>query len=313
MSGHCVDDTERSGRRLSAFPYPGGKTPYVEQILQHFPLHRRYVEPFGGSAAILLNKPKSYVEVFNDLDDDVVQFFRTVREQREELQAWLRTVPYSETQYAEWQAAYDDGQRPDGDVERAGRWFYLRYSNYGGSPDRRAGFKRPGKRNEARSFRGGIDTLDAIVDRLQEVTIANEDALDVLDRYDHEETLFYLDPPYYEAEERYYPAAEGFDHAEFVDALRDRDGYWIVSYDALPPTLEDLATTVVEFTVRYSLPNANAERREESTEKLAMNFDPREVPKFVDESTSQQTLVAATDGGNSVSESTDTDRQEAEL
>jgi DNA adenine methylase len=287
--------TERSkndDRRLSAFPYPGGKTPYVEQILQHFPDHRRYVEPFGGSAAVLLNKPQSYVEVFNDLDDDVVQFFRVAREQREELQEWLRSVPYSESVYRDWQAAYDAGERPDDSIKRAGRWFYIRYANYGGSPDRRAGFKRPGKRNEARSFRGGIDELDAIVNRLQEVTIANEDALKVVDRYDHDETLFYLDPPYYEAKERYYPAAKGFDHSEFVDTLRDRDGYWIVSYDALPPSLSELATTVVEFTVRYSLPNANAEKREKSTEKLAMNFDPRDVDGFA--AIEQKTLAEVT-------------------
>jgi DNA adenine methylase len=275
-----IQSRDRDGRRLSAFPYPGGKTPYIEQITQHFPDHRRYVEPFGGSAAVLLNKPQSYVEVFNDLDDDVVQFFRVAREQCDELQEWLRSVPYSEAVYNRWQAEYDAGERPDEPVERAGRWFFLRYANYGGSPDKRAGFKRPGKRNEARSFRGGIDEIQFVVNRLQEVTIAKEPAVDIIERYDHEETLFYCDPPYYAAEERYYPAAEGFDHSKFVDALRDRSGRWIVSYDVLPPGLEAIASTVAEFEVRYSLPNATAEQREKSTEKLAMNFDPLEVPAF---------------------------------
>lgn len=307
MSEQPAGGKDRSGRRLSAFPYPGGKTPYVEKILRRFPEHRRYVEPFGGSAAVLLNKPESYVEVFNDLDDDVVNFFRVAREQREELQEWLRQVPYSEQVYCDWQADYDAGTRPDDDVERAGRWFFLRYSNYGGSPDKRAGFKRPGKRNEARSFRGGIRKLDAIVDRFQEVTIAKEDYTTIFERYDHEETLFYADPPYYETEERYYPAAEGFDHGEFVDTLRDRDGYWIVSYDTLPPILEDIASTVAEFTVRYSLPNASSEGREKSTEKLAMNFDPREVSGFSE--VEQTTLLSATDGGQTLSSDTETDRQ----
>lgn len=279
---------------LSAFPYPGGKTPYVSQILRHFPAHRRYIEPFGGSAALLLNKPESYVEVFNDLDDDVAHFFRVCREQRDALKDWLRHVPYSESVYEEWQTAYDTGKRPDDDVERAGRWFYLRYANYGGSPDRRAGFKRPGKRNEARSFRGGIEALDAVVERLQEVTIANEDYRSIIDRFDHDEALFYLDPPYYEAEQRYYPAAEGFDHGEFVDSLRDRDGRWIVSYDALPDGLEAVATTVEEFSVRYSLPNASAKAREESTEALAMNFDPEQVPAFTP--AEQRTLRGVCDG-----------------
>ena len=292
---------------LSAFPWPGGKTHYIGKILPYFPDHRRYVEPFGGSAALLLNKPESYVEVFNDLDDDVVHFFRTVREQRAELQEWLRTVPYSESQYTDWQDDYFEGHRPEDDVERAGRWFFLRCTTYGGSAGRRAGFKRPGKRNEARSFRGNTDNLAEVVDRLQEVTIANEDYRDVLDRYDHEETLFYIDPPYVDVGERYYPAADGFDFGEFVDALRDRDGYWIVSSGDLPDGLEDVATETREFTAMYSLPNANAEQRQEATEHLSMNFDPGEVPGFLGP---QRTLDVATDGGNSRTLHTGTDRSE---
>lgn len=265
---------------LSAFPWPGGKTHYVRKILPHFPEHRRYIEPFGGSAAILLNKPKSYVEVFNDLDGDVVHFFRTVREQRAELQEWLRSVPYSEALHEDWQDDWFDGYRPDDDIERAGRWFYLRCTTYGGSAGRRAGFKRPGKRNEARSFRGNVDNLTAVVDRLQEVTIANEDYRTILDRYDHEDALFYIDPPYVDVGERYYPAADGFDFAAFVDALRDCDGHWIVSSGELPEGLEDVAITTREFTAMYSLPNASQESRQEATEHLSMNFDPEEQDRF---------------------------------
>jgi len=280
---------------LSAFPWPGGKTHYISQILPFFPDHRRYVEPFGGSAALLLNKPKSYVEVFNDLDDDVVHFFRTLREQREELQEWLRAVPYSESLHKQWQDECFDGHRPEDDVERAGRWLFLRCTTYGGSAGRRAGFKRPGKRNEARSFRGNVDNLTAIIDRFQEVTIANEDYRTVLDRYDHEETLFYIDPPYVDVGEQYYPAADGFDFEAFVDALRDRDGHWIVSSGDLPDGLEKVATTTCQFTAQYSLPNASAEERQEEAEHLSMNFDPEAVPEFLGQ---QSTLFEAADREN---------------
>jgi len=294
---------------LSAFPWPGGKTHYIGKILPYFPDHRRYVEPFGGSAALLLNKPESYVEVFNDLDDDVVHFFETVRKQREELQEWLRKVPYSESLHEEWQDDHFAGRRPDDDVERAGRWFFLRCTTYGGSAGRRAGFKRPGKRNEARSFRGNADNLEDVVDRFQEVTIANEDYRQILDRYDHEETLFYIDPPYLDVGERYYPAADGFDFEEFVDALRDRDGYWIVSSGDLPDGLEDVATETREFTAMYSLPNANSEQRQEEVEHLSMNFDPGEVPGFLGP---QRTLDVATDGGNARSRDTATEHSEGD-
>ena len=102
----------------------GGKTTYVEEILAHFPEHRRYVEPFGGSAAVLLNKLRSYIEVYNDLDDDVVQFFRVLRNRREELQQWLARAPFSRSVYETWVREHYNGHRPDDEIERAGRWFY---------------------------------------------------------------------------------------------------------------------------------------------------------------------------------------------
>lgn len=265
---------------LSAFPYPGGKTVYHQEILKHFPDHRRYVEPFGGSAAVLLNKPSSYIEVFNDLDDDIVHFFRVLREQREELEDWLQNVPFSRRVYNEWTDEFYAGHRPDNDVERAGRWFYLRYTQFNGSLDRRSGFKTGGKRNEARSFRGSIEDLETVAARFAEVTIECQPYTDVVDRYDHPDTLFYFDPPYFDASREYYRVGTDFDHGQFVDELQDREGYWIVSYDELPPGLEDLATAVETYIARYSM--AYSDDRPEHVEYLAMNFDPEGHPQFTE-------------------------------
>lgn len=105
----------------SAFPYPGGKSVYHREIIRYFPDHRRYVEPFGGSAAVLMNEPPSYMGIYNDLDDDVVHFFRLLRDRREELEEWVSYVPYSRSLYDTWVTAFDEDDRPEGDVERAGR------------------------------------------------------------------------------------------------------------------------------------------------------------------------------------------------
>jgi DNA adenine methylase len=277
--------------KLSAFPYPGGKTVYYDEVLDRFPEHRRYVEPFGGSAALLLNKPESYIEVYNDLDGDVVQFFRVLRERREELTDWLSHVPYSRELYDEWVRAFYDGHRPDDPVERAGRWFYLRYTQFNGSLDRRNGFKTGGKRNEARSFRGSIASLEAVADRFTEVTLECQDYAEVLDRYDNPDTLFYLDPPYYDTDRDHYRVGGDFDHQQFVDDLRDRDGDWIVSYGALPPGLKDVATTVESYTARYSM--AYSDDRPSHTERLAMNFDPDDRVPFVVDGERQRTLFDA--------------------
>lgn len=264
---------------LSAFPYPGGKTSLVDEVVQYFPEHRRYVEVFGGSAAVLLNKPPSYIEVYNDLNSDIVHFFEVVRERREELQEWIRTTPYSRELHEQWARAFYDGERPNDDVERAGRWFYLRYTQYGAKIDRYSGFKPSIKRNEARSLRGSARGLDEVVERLQEVTIENQDFEQVIERYDRENTLFYLDPPYLGTAYNYYGTGE-FDHERLAEVLDDCEGDWIVSYGELPDPIEAVSSTVKEFPAHYSLDVRDGESRDESTERLAMNFDPAESPSF---------------------------------
>jgi len=271
---------------LSAFPYPGGKTVYAE-ILRYFPDHRRYVEPFGGSAALLLNKPQSHLEVYNDLDDDdVVQFFRVLRDRREELVEFLNAVPYARSLYDEWSEAFYDGYRPDDPVKRAGRWLFLRYSQFNGAVERRNGFKTGGKRNEARSFRWSIDDLQPVAERFGEVTIECEPYQDVLARYDHPDTLFYLDPPYRDTTRSYYGVGEDVDHGGLVDRLATLEGEWIVSYDEFPPGLVEVAADVETYDARYSM--AYSDDRPEHTERIALSFDPDELPTF-----GQRTLMEA--------------------
>lgn len=267
---------------LSAFPYPGGKTRFVDEIRSRLPDHRTYVEPFGGSAAVLLNKPESYTEVFNDLNSDIVQFFRVLREQPDELRDWLETVPYSREIHRRWADQFYSGHRPTDDVIRAGKWFYLRYTQYGGKIATNSGFKASGGRNEARSYRGAIDDLEEIVDRFKHVNLECQDYRTVLDRYDGGETVFYLDPPYY-GKEGYYNA-DGFDHAAFVDDLAATEGRWICSYGDLPPAMgkavEERGWHTASYEVHYSLDVQKADDADTSTERLVLNFDPEDVTPF---------------------------------
>lgn len=267
---------------LSAFPYPGGKTKFVDEIRTRLPDHRTYVEPFGGSAAVLLNKPESYTEVFNDLNADIVHFFRVVRERPDELHEWLRKVPYSRELHDRWARAFYNGRRSSDDIIRAGRWFYLRYTQYGSKIASRSGFKTSGCRNEARSFRGATEGLDEIVERFQHVNLECQDYQTLLDRYDDPETVFYCDPPYYQ-KEAYYNT-EGFDHGELAETLADVDGRWLCSYGELPPEMEtavdEYGWTVATFEVHYSLDVRKNEECDTATERLILNFDLDEVVSF---------------------------------
>jgi len=266
---------------LSAFPYPGGKTYHIDEILPYFPDHERYVEPFGGSAALLLNKQSSHIEVLNDLDHDVVHFYRVVRERRKELQAWLRAVPYSRALHDRWGRAFFEGYRPEDDIERAGRWFYLRYTQYSGKLNGISGFKASTTRSESDRFRNAIDDLDEVVDRLRGVTLECLSYTEIVEKYDRPGTFFYFDPPYVGPGDNLYRHDGAFDHGELVRTLERIQGKWICSYGDLPDALEHAVDHrdwhTRQYRIHYTI---NGDEREKATERLVMNFDPDEVPRF---------------------------------
>lgn len=259
-----------------AFPWIGGKVSYADWIVDYIPDHRAYVEPFGGAATVLFSKEPSKIEVYNDRNRDVVHFFRVLRERRDELDEWLRLTPYSRDVHERWSRAYFDGERPDDDVERAGRFFYLRFTQFNSKIGSKSGFKYGKHRNEANKYADGIERLDKIVDRLggsSRVTIECLDWKEVVETYDHEDTFFYFDPPYVD-KGVYYSSAD-FDHDDFVDLLDDISGDWIVSYGELPAALENTDYRVVSKETSYpSTTTRPGESRKDATERLVMNFPP---------------------------------------
>jgi DNA adenine methylase len=288
---------------MSAFPYIGGKTRLADWVVDHLPPHTTYIEPFGGSGAVLLNKSRSKVEVFNDLDDDVVTFFQVARERPEELAEWCQYTPFSEQHHDQWADQFFAGERPDDDVEHAGRWLFLRYSQYAGKVSRKSGFKREAPEDEkgsrnAQNWTNAPDRIEQVADRFRGVSITNEDALSVVERYDSPEAAFYLDPPYWEKEGLYRVSA---DHARLERSLREIDGYAIVSYTDIPPGLYD-DWTVVEQTVTHSA----AGNGKTADERLLMNFDPDKFPQF---SSGQQATLGFDDRSLSPERSHSKDEQ----
>lgn len=274
---------ERPTNQVSTFPYPGGKGRKSDWIISKMPPHTCYVEVFGGSGAILYNKPESTVEVYNDINDDLVQFFEVLRERRDELLEWVRAIPYARSLYEEWVEDYFDGYRPEGPVERAGRFFALRYMQFSGDISMKNGFKVRAKRSEARTFDNGRAQLDHLAERFRQVTIENGDYLEMFERYDDTDVdvLFYCDPPYVDGEHYY---GREFDHAAFVEALADVDSYWMLSYAELPDGLEDYH--VLSRDRRHRMCRGESK----ATEHLVCNFDPSSTATFVEEGHAQQTL-----------------------
>ena len=181
----------------TALRYHGGKWRLAPWIISHFPAHRTYVEPYGGAASVLLRKPRSYAEVYNDLDGEVVNLFRVLRDpaQAAELERLLRLTPFAR---AEFELSY----KPDADpVEQARRTLARSFMGFGSAAFRASttGFRSNTTRSgttPAEDWRNFPDVIPAFVARLAGVVIETIPALDLLPVHDGPETLFYVDPPY---------------------------------------------------------------------------------------------------------------------
>lgn len=179
--------------------YHGGKWMLAPWIVSHLPPHRIYVEPFGGAASVLLRKARSHSEVYNDLDAEIVNLFRVVRERGLELAALLETTPYAREEYAQ---SFIPSEDP---MEQARRTVMRSYMGFGSNSLCRtvkSGFRSNSNRSgttPARDWRNFPAALAAIIERLQGVVIEHGDACEIMGRHDSAKTLHYCDPPYVHA------------------------------------------------------------------------------------------------------------------
>lgn len=173
----------------------GGKSRLAKQIVQCFPPHKTYCEPFGGSAAVLLVKSSASVEVYNDIDGNLVNLFQVLRnpETFSVLQEGLEQTFYAR---AEFELALQDCSDP---VEKARRFIVRQRQSFGGH-GRRWSYcvadSSGGVASSVKRWRTGLVQLPAIHQRMQSVQIECDDWRTVMERYDTPDTLFYLDPPY---------------------------------------------------------------------------------------------------------------------
>jgi DNA adenine methylase len=219
--------------------YYGAKFRLASWITRHFPPHTTYVEPFGGAAGVLLRKPLSPVEVYNDLDSGVFNFFKVLREHRRAFLTSLRNTPYSRQ---EFESAFEATESLD-DLERARRFFISSWQGFGGARDTMTGWKRQKslwinntRINQMGEWRAAIRNLASVADRLRKVQIENDDALKVIQFFDTPTTLFYCDPPYPKdtrnrnwANRAYAHEFAPHDHVHLANALKAIKGMALVS------------------------------------------------------------------------------------
>jgi len=191
----------RRGRKLIAFGWYGGKFNHLDWLLPLLPKCHHYCEPFAGSAAVLLNREPSPVETYNDVDGEVVNFFRVLRTQSDDLVRAIGLTPFSRE---EFYLAISTNGHSITNLERARRFFIrARQARTGlaqtASLGRWANCKntsRAGMSGVVSRWLGSVDGLPNIALRLLRVQIENRPAVEIIKLYDSPGTLFYCDPPY---------------------------------------------------------------------------------------------------------------------
>lgn len=272
--------------------YHGGKWRIAPWIIAQFPSHRIYVEPFGGAGSVLLRKPRTYSEVYNDLDNEVVNLFKIVRGRGPELEDVLRLTPYSRIEYENaWDPCNDPLEQARRTVIRSFMGFASAAVTLGPVSDnnirnkngalQKTGFRANSNRaatTPAHDWKNYPDCLKITIERLKGVVIENRDALKVMSQHDSNETLHYLDPPYLPetrdkgSDYRFeMTRAQHIDLADFVLGLVGKviiSGYDSDLYSSnLYPNWHKIE--------RHSFADGGNPRKE----CLWMNFDPTEIPQ----------------------------------
>jgi len=237
--------------RRPVLRYHGGKWRIAKWILSQIPLHRVYVEPYAGGASVLMQKPRSYAEIYNDLDSEVVNVFRVLRDpiQAAELERLIRLTPFARKEY---EAAFKPCKEP---IERARRTIMKSFAGYGSDSIHRGkptnlgmntrtnlwfattGFRSDSNRSgttPAMDWAHYPCQITSFCRRLQGVIIENRPALKVISQYDSPDALIYVDPPYVHSSRRdpchgYRHEMSEDDHRELAAALRSVSGMVIIS------------------------------------------------------------------------------------
>ena len=249
--------------------YPGAKWGMAKDIIALMPPHRSYLEPFFGSGAVLFNKPPSAIETVNDIDGDIVNFFKILRECPDELAADIAMTPYS-------REVFNDAHENRGvsDYERAYKFAIRSKMGHGFKTRQKTGFKVDVCGREraycVKSWNRLPEDLLEAAWRLKEVQIENQPALDLIQKYNYDNVLIYADPPYLlntRGGKQYRFEMTEQDHVELLDTLKQHKGSVILS--GYPSELYDRELSGWNRIAQKSYNQAHSPR----TEVLWCNFE----------------------------------------
>ncbi len=247
--------------------YIGGKSRLAKTIIAELPEHTTYSEVFAGACWVLFAKEPSRYEVINDINSDLVAFWRVVQNHLEEFMRQFKFLLVSREWFEDWKRQAEAGGLTD--IQRAARFYYLQRCSYGGKV-------------VGRTFGGGPlrlprinllrleEELSAVHIRLARVTIEHLAWSEFIRRYDRPCTLFYLDPPYYNCEDYYGDQFCRADFDRLADQLAGIEGKFVLSLNDVPAVRNTFkAFRITKVITTYTVNNDN---RQQANELLIKNF-----------------------------------------
>lgn len=251
----------------SVLKYPGAKNRLAPWIVGYIPKHDVYLEPYAGSLAVLFNKPKSHIETVNDLDGEVTNFFRVLRDSADELENLIALTPFSRREY---ENAYETTEN---DIERARRFAVKCWMGFGCGNLYQNGFKsgqQSHSPNPAKAWAELPETLKLAAERLRGVQIENLPAVELIKRYDTADVFIYGDPPYLHGTRKNYLyryEMSDAEHEKLLKVLVKHPGKVLLSgYD------NDMYNDVLTGWKKVQK-STRAEGGRKRTETLWMNYD----------------------------------------
>lgn len=230
----------------------GGKKLLRKEIIRNFHADAdRYIEVFGGAGWVLFGKEAHKLEVFNDIDNELINLYRCIKYHPDALQKELEFMLVSREQFFDYK---NKNLRGMTDIQRAARYFYIIKASFGGD---KSSFG-----TNRKNLVNTIEYLPKVTDRLKNVVIENKDYSELIKVYDRDKALFYCDPPYFGAE-KYY-TTKYFDieqHEKLKNVLSNINGKFILSYN----DCDFIRTLYKDFNVMQVTRNNNLTAKSKSS------------------------------------------------
>lgn len=252
----------------SPIAYVGGKSRLSKTIIPLIPDHKTYCEACAGAGWIFFKKEPSQFEILNDLDGDLISFYRVIKHHLEEFLKQFKWVVVSREWFKEWNRQIDTESLTD--IQRAARFYYIQRLCFGGrvrgrtfsaSPDR--SLRIPFPRMEEELFQ--------IHERLRDCVIEHLPWQAFIPKYDRPETFFFIDPPYYKAPEYRYNMALD-DYLKMADLLKGIEGKFLLTINDRPEMRSAFSGfEMKEVTLRYSI---NSDKSTDGRELIFTNYRP---------------------------------------